>query len=555
MQQGKGDCCMKGIVVKIYLVLVVICLFVLGSSLLSFRNVVTQRQVMGEYRVLTDYEYHKYLDSSAPAGVREEYTFHINDIDGAYRELVFYTIHQNVDVYASGERVYRVRPFRNNDFGSTPGCVWNNIALEDADSEREVRVVIYPVYSSSIGVAPTFYFGEQYGIAMHIILKELPTLLLSVIGILAGILFACYAIYNSRSPQMDKSLVMLGIFAIVISLWKLTDDAALYLIFPDVQALYLVPLLLLHLVPAPFILFVRELDSNRDSRIWDIPIWMSFVGFVVTVLLQILHIRDVRQLLWLVHGELIISGLVTLGMLLREIHRRGMNAKLRRNLFFLSICLLGMAVDIVVYYARGGMAGNVLGMVGFITYIFAMGAYSVKDAKELIDIGVQAKNFERKAYHDQLTGLNNRMAYADYISRENFTPEHCIIAMFDLNNLKKCNDTLGHEKGDIYIRECAGIIQDTFQDIGQCYRMGGDEFCVLMEHVTLDVCRKRMSRLQEAVKERNRKHPEIEMGIACGYEFFDSRIDHDINDTSRRADKMMYREKFAMKQALAARES
>jgi diguanylate cyclase (GGDEF)-like protein len=273
------------------------------------------------------------------------------------------------------------------------------------------------------------------------------------------------------------------------------------------------------------------------------------------LILQLLRIRDVRQMLWMVHVELITAALLTLGMLLHEIHKRGMNPKLRRNLFFLSICLLGMAADIVVYYSSGGMSGNMLGMLGFIIYIVAMGAYSVKDAKELIDIGIQAKNFERKAYHDQLTGLNNRMAYADYISQERFSPEHCIIAVFDLNNLKKCNDTLGHEQGDVYIKECANIIQDTFQDIGQCYRMGGDEFTVLMERVSLDVCRKRMARLQEAVAERNRKHPEIDMGIACGFEFFDSRLDHDINDTSRRADKMMYREKFAMKQALAARET
>jgi diguanylate cyclase (GGDEF)-like protein len=546
---------MKGIVVKIYFVLQVICLLVLVGSLASFRNVVTQRQVMGEYRVLTDYEYRTYRDSSAPVGVREEYTFHIKNIDGAYRELVFYTIHQNVDVYASGERVYRIRPFKSNDFGNTPGCVWNNIALEDGDDEREVRVVIYPIYKSSIGVAPTFYFGEQYSIAMHIILKEIPTLLLSVIGILAGIMFVAYAIYNHKSPQADGSLMALGFFSLIISLWKLTDDAAMYLLYPDLPALYLAPLLLLHLVAIPFISFVRELDSNKENWIWNVPIFLSIFGFCSTLILQLLRIRDVRQMLWMVHVELITAALLTLGMLLHEIHKRGMNPKLRRNLFFLSICLLGMAADIVVYYSSGGMSGNMLGMLGFIIYIVAMGAYSVKDAKELIDIGIQAKNFERKAYHDQLTGLNNRMAYADYISQERFSPEHCIIAVFDLNNLKKCNDTLGHEQGDVYIKECANIIQDTFQDIGQCYRMGGDEFTVLMERVSLDVCRKRMARLQEAVAERNRKHPEIDMGIACGFEFFDSRLDHDINDTSRRADKMMYREKFAMKQALAARET
>ena len=49
----------------------------------------------------------------------------------------------------------------------------------------------------------------------------------------------------------------------------------------------------------------------------------------------------------------------------------------------------------------------------------------------------------------------------------------------------------------------------------------------------------------------NRENTDILIRIACGYELFDKRLDYDINDTSRRADRMMYHEKFSMKQQLA----
>lgn len=546
---------MKGVIVKIYIGFLIACSVLLVFMFANFRREGMQRQQMQEYQILSDYTYHQYADLYAPVGVREEYFFTFDEINGSYRDFIFYTAHQNVSVFVDGERIYLMRPFIANDFGKTPGSVWNSMALEEADEGKVVRVVIYPVYKSVIGVVPTFYFGEKYNIAMDMILRHLPTLLLSIVGILSGLMFAIYAIYNYKNAEMDKSLIMLGCFAVVISLWKLTDDRVISLLFPDVQALYMVPYLMLHLASEPFVLFVKEQYSSKDSKIWYLPVVTAYVGLVATLGLQLAKVRDMREMLWVIHTEIIVAIVVIFGMLIYEIRTKGMSDKMKRNLIFLVICFAGVLIDIAAYYISRGIWANMMGMLGFIIFIFAQGFYSIKDTRELINFGMQARTFERKAYHDQLTGLNNRMAYVDYIGREDFSPDHCIVVVFDLNNLKKCNDTLGHEKGDIYIKECAQIIRESFQDIGQCYRMGGDEFTAILEKVSLDICKKRVKRMHDLVAERNRKNPEIEMGIACGYELYDKRVDHDISDTSRRADKMMYKEKFTMKQAKAASEA
>ena len=53
-------------------------------------------------------------------------------------------------------------------------------------------------------------------------------------------------------------------------------------------------------------------------------------------------------------------------------------------------------------------------------------------------------------------------------------PTACI--MFDLNNLKTVNDTMGHQKGDEMIKRVADVMSASLGKYGQCYRVGGDEF-------------------------------------------------------------------------------
>jgi diguanylate cyclase (GGDEF)-like protein len=55
------------------------------------------------------------------------------------------------------------------------------------------------------------------------------------------------------------------------------------------------------------------------------------------------------------------------------------------------------------------------------------------------------------------------------------------VVVFDLNGLKKVNDTLGHEEGDCYIKEFGQVLKKTFQDYGFVGRTGGDEFQVLIQ--------------------------------------------------------------------------
>ena len=126
-------------------------------------------------------------------------------------------------------------------------------------------------------------------------------------------------------------------------------------------------------------------------------------------------------------------------------------------------------------------------------------------------------------------------------------PENFVVAVLDLNNLKYCNDNLGHEMGDKYIRDSAEIIRNTFGTIGNCYRMGGDEFYCLIPQGGKASCREQQSAMERMVDEYNAKSQDVTIAIACGFARYDNRIDYDLNSTAKRADQLMYQNKEEMK--------
>lgn len=151
---------------------------------------------------------------------------------------------------------------------------------------------------------------------------------------------------------------------------------------------------------------------------------------------------------------------------------------------------------------------------------------------------------EKTAYTDALTGIGNRTAFTKEIREfEHSVHAACVVA--DVNNLKVCNDRYGHHEGDNVIRDAAECIEKAFETSGVCYRIGGDEFCVLIRNGEKKQILDAIEQVEEFVKEKN-KHRIMPMSIACGYalrEDENESMEHLFN----RSDEMMYDVKYRMK--------
>jgi two-component system cell cycle response regulator len=87
---------------------------------------------------------------------------------------------------------------------------------------------------------------------------------------------------------------------------------------------------------------------------------------------------------------------------------------------------------------------------------------------------------EREATTDALTGLGNRRALGVDLEAATASGDDALLLIFDLNGFKRYNDSFGHPAGDALLQRLGGCLRDAVGTAGTVYRMGGDEFCVLL---------------------------------------------------------------------------
>jgi len=506
-------------------------------------NIFDSRDTEG-YTRLTDYDVES--QTLADGQILTRYTFNNIDVKDGRQSLIFYTLHQNVTVYVGDEHVYSLKVSSNNLFGKTPGKSWNEIPIYDEDAGKSIVVETTAVYGSLSNGTPEFYYGVASNIKEDVIMDNLPPFVLGAITVIAGIFLMIYGNVVYRQTDSDGGIIMLGLFSVLIGIWKISDINLMALMYPHYVVTSYISLAALLLVIIPFTSYVMKV-FGEDSKLWNIPCVMSIIVTAVAVVLQLAGIKDMRETLWLTHACFVVLALTYLVVFIRELRIRGWNGKMKVTVICFIMCLAGMLTDVMIFYGTGGKTSSV-GLTVYLLFIIIFSVISIKDINRMVYIGRRADAYRDLAYHDQMTGLYSRAAYATDMDQVGGRACKYFVVMLDLNNLKRCNDTYGHAKGDLYIKSSAAIINDVFGQLGKCYRIGGDEFCVYLENIKQEVCEELKQKLKAEVAKWNEENDEpFTMEIACGSAKYDPDRDYDLHDTIRRADQIMYQEKFSMK--------
>lgn len=150
-----------------------------------------------------------------------------------------------------------------------------------------------------------------------------------------------------------------------------------------------------------------------------------------------------------------------------------------------------------------------------------------------------AAEMRNLAERDQMTGTYTKSKYLDMINNEYKKEERIGIIYWDINYLKRANDTYGHECGDRLIYSIATSIRQFNTDNDKTYRIGGDEFVMVMRGATEKSVKEKIEKWNAYIKNAD-PIGDIPLSASYGYAWGDGKhIDQIIHN----ADQMMYNNK------------
>ena len=103
---------------------------------------------------------------------------------------------------------------------------------------------------------------------------------------------------------------------------------------------------------------------------------------------------------------------------------------------------------------------------------------------------------------DGLTGLLNKISFIEKVERyiTDNTSVGCALLFFDMDHFKSINDIFGYEKGDEALREMSIKLKSMFRADELISRMGGDEFCIFLPHISLEIVKDRIDLMNEKLQ-------------------------------------------------------
>ena len=341
------------------------------------RSVYQDRQVSG-LAVLQPVSRQEHPEPDAPLGTAVEYRFDLSEISVHDPHFAFYVTHQYARVYLEEELLYSVEYPRGNGFGNTVGDCWIQVPLQPEDCGKQIRVELQPVYESSRKVIPEFLMGSLLDVYARQQNRELPQIFLSLMTILTGVLYIAAGICMKARPSKSESVLMLGYFALLLGVWKLTDCICMAYLFPERTAfLHYLSVSCLMLAPMPLIRFVRIVQKHQRIMAWYGL--LASVAMLGQVLLQISGVLDLRQMLTVTHGVIILGTVCILISQLKNRRYFKLRVTERRQLRMLFLCLGGAVVDVLLFNLTGTSTGLFFSLLTLLIYVLLIGIYAIQE--------------------------------------------------------------------------------------------------------------------------------------------------------------------------------
>lgn len=328
-------------------------------------------------------------NANAPIGVIKEYTFTIDK--GLERDtyLSFYTVHQYAEVYIEGQLVYSMKP-SGKLFTRTIGSNWSMVPLCREDAGKEIRVNIIPVYESFRNREVQFLVGSRLSVFLDRLGQDWPQLLLSVMAMIVGIMFCCIAVYKMICERSDGGLAALGLFSVMMGLWRLTDTRFTPFLAPGKPILmFYISVAVLMIGMVPLIKSLEARFNKTSRRMLDGYCIAAAVVCIVQLLFQIFGGVDLRENFYIIHLVIGFGVIVFVGNVIYDRIKYPQSQYGSVSPKVSLILVAGVVADVVAFYVRGTSSGLLFTLLAMLIYIIFIGAnmvfHHIRQEKQLAE--------------------------------------------------------------------------------------------------------------------------------------------------------------------------
>ena len=374
-------------------------------------------------------------------------------------------------------------------------------------------------------------------------------LAISMFLMVFGVIIMILSMLMLKSSVNFIQTFCIAMFSFLVGCWTLCNMDLIEYFSSDLLVKTYMEYMTFYVLPLPFTYYFRDRLEEKGFPKW-LKIYfkvliiaeIAFVAFTYTM--QFFNIMHLPSFLSGVHILMVLAMLfiVFINVWARKNSQNSINSVMMGFAIAVILTVIELVRFNINKYLLGFSKNEYSSTTCFAVLIIVISLivdYGKKISQTLYRIA-QQQLFKQMAYMDELTGLANRRKCEEYMKElEMHTEKYCILC-FDLNLLKKINDTYGHEKGDELIKRFADVLREVYSLYGITARTGGDEFVAILNNVSVQETEKLISDMLILIETKNKEDDILKLSTAYGYAMSDEVADSNPHIIYKIADDRMY---------------
>lgn len=469
---------------------------------------------------------------------------HVEVEDSKRDSFLIYSHHQNLRVFLDDVEIYSYEAPEGLPWLKSYRSLYHIVNLP-AGTDGTLSIELTALIPKYAGHFPVVYEGDRLSLVFHVMRERPFKLFLGFAFIMLGIVLLVNVFFVRGLSNQNGSIMHLAMLSLFMGIWQIEESRVLQLFISNVGVHWFMEYPIQFIVLTGAFCFVRSI-APTNMRTGVIILFVTvFSAISVQLLLQISGKVPLSSSIEVTHVMLI--GTIIIASLC--INYKSKNDGDKAMLVVFNAAMV-VSVFMLLFGTTNLIPWTDSETVMSLSLFFLFTSIAIILVRHSIKMGESVKKagfYRNLAMVDFGTGVGSHTAWYT------FTEEFCdsgrdeafALMLFDINNLKKMNDTYGHQQGDMMIASFCSCLKEAVGERGKIYRIGGDEFICISEGCTELEAREMLDSFDDKIRQQGSNG--IPFSAAYGYTIFTPHNKSDFYAAQKIADTRMYEMKRRMK--------